>query len=71
MVETIKTLENMLNFLNKIENKEQTLNEFLDRIINEKTINNQILTEQLKQHEINLDKTLLLLIKNIINTKKL
>ena len=70
-METIKTLENMLNFLNKIENKEQTLNEYLDRIINEKTINNQILIEQLIQQEISLDKTLLLVLKNKIYTMKL
>ena len=70
-MESIKSLENMLNFLISIENKEQTLNEYLDRIINEKTINNQILIEQLIQQEISLDKTLLLVLKNKIYTMKL
>ena len=68
-METIKTLENIFNFLNRIENKGQTLDEYLDSIINEKTINNQILTEQLILQEIIQYKTLLLLLKNKINYK--
>ena len=68
-METTKTLENIFNFLNRIENKEQTLDEYLDSIINEKTINNQILTEQLILQEIIQYKTLLLLLKNKINYK--
>ena len=68
-METTKTLENIFNFLNRIENKGQTLDEYLDSIINEKTINNQILTGQLILQEIIQYKTLLLSLKNKINYK--
>ena len=70
-METIETFENMLNFLNKIENKEKTLDEFLNSIFNEKIIKAQILTEELIQQEIKQNKNLLLFLKNKFDKMKI
>ena len=70
-MEAIETFENMLNFLNKIENKEKTLDEFLNSIFNEKIIKAQILTEKLIQQEIKQNKSLLLFLKNKFDKMKI
>ena len=70
-METIETFENMLNCLNKIENKEKTLDEFLNSIFNEKIIKAQILTEELIQQEIKQNKNLLLFLKNKFDKMKI
>ena len=57
-----ESLEKMIDFLSNIENKDQTLVEVINDLV-EKNVNNaEILTEKLMQQEINQN---ILLIKNL------
>ena len=57
-----ESLEKMIDFLSNIENKDQTLVEVINELV-EKNVNNaEILTEKLIQQEINQN---ILLIKNL------
>ena len=46
-------LDKMIEFLSKVENKEKTLDEILDDLVEKKVNNAQVLTEKLIQQEIN------------------
>ena len=48
-----ETLDKMIEFLSKVENKEKTLDEILDDLVEKKVNNAQVLTEKLIQQEIN------------------
>ena len=48
-----ETLDKMIEFLSNIENKEKTLDEILDDLVEKKVNNAQVLTEKLIQQEIN------------------
>ena len=56
------SLEKMIDFLSQIENKNQTLVEVINDLVDKKLNNAEILTEKLIQQEINQN---ILLIKNL------
>ena len=71
MEDNTKNINIFLNFLNKIENKEQTLYKYLDNLMNIKIINANKQTERIIQQEINSYKELLLTLqKRIIIPKE-
>ena len=57
-----ESLDKMIEFLSQIENKEQTLTEVLNDLIDKKVENAQILTQKLIQQEINQN---IILLKNL------
>ena len=48
-----QTLEELIYYLNQIQNKEQTLKELLDELINKRINNAQMVTQNLIEQEIN------------------
>ena len=62
-----ESLDNMIEFLSKIENKDQTLVEFLNDFIEKKVNNAQIHTEKLIQQEIEQNILLLENLKKYFN----
>ena len=56
------SLEKMIDYLSQIENKNQTLVEVINDLVDKKLNNAEILTEKLIQQEINQN---ILLIKNL------
>ena len=62
-----ESLDNMIEFLSKIENKDQTLVEFLNDFIEKKVSNAQIHTEKLIQQEIEQNILLLENLKKYFN----
>ena len=62
-----ESLDNMIEFLSQIENKEQTLVEFLNDFIEKKVSNAQIHTEKLIQQEIEQNILLLENLKKYFN----
>ncbi len=62
-----ESLDNMIEFLSQIENKDQTLVEFLNDFIEKKVSNAQIHTEKLIQQEIEQNILLLENLKKYFN----
>ena len=62
-----ESLDNMIEFLSKIENKDQTLVEFLNDFVEKKVSNAQIHTEKLIQQEIEQNILLLENLKKYFN----
>ena len=54
-----ESLDKMIDFLSQIENKEQTLVEVINDLVEKKVNNAEILTEKLIQQEINQNISLL------------
>ena len=48
-----QTLEELIYYLNQIQNKEQTLKELLDELVNKRINNAQMVTQNLIEQEIN------------------
>ncbi len=59
-----EAIDKMIDFLSKVENKEKTLDEILDDLVEKKVNNAQLLTEKLIQQEINQNIFLLKSIQN-------
>ena len=59
-----EAIDKMIDFLSKVENKEKTLDEILNDLVEKKVNNAQLLTEKLIQQEINQNIFLLKSIQN-------
>ena len=62
-----ESLDKMIDFLSQIENKEQTLVEVLEDLIDKKINNAEMLTEKLIKQEINQNISLLNNLKKYFN----